>query len=111
MCILLAASVRVLCRPRRRADGTGVTEKHSPLRPRPRPGVDAVATLLGCKPDFPCHSPTLRPWIADSASYVEGLWSPRLTRFRQKSKLKHTLIHKRSFRGETPSGFLSQAGP
>ena len=75
-----------------------------PLRPAPaRRELDAAGARLSggpsfirchvraasppCERCFPCLSPTLQPWIADrplrtlrrSSSYVEELWSPKLS--------------------------------
>jgi hypothetical protein len=38
----------------------------------------------------PSHSPALRPWIAVSASYVEGIWSPALLLASEKEQAKAT---------------------
>jgi hypothetical protein len=68
---------------------------------------------------FLCHSPTLRPWIADrrlctcglSSSYVEGFWSPSLVSRRENRRLKQTLVFQRTFPAPSARVFLSQAGP
>jgi hypothetical protein len=57
-----------------------------------------------------CHSPTLRPWI-DRSSYVEGFWSPALSRRPKKSKLKPKQYFRSLFVPKHGGTFLSQAGP
>ena len=73
-----------------------------PLRPAPPREVDAKAPRLsnGARhlvPSLlcPCHSPTLRPWIAGRVRarprddvIVEGLWSPSLVRAVRNSQAK-----------------------
>jgi hypothetical protein len=67
----------------------------------------------------PCHSPTLRPWIAGvrlrqpvpSTSYVERFWSPSLLGRRKNRTLKQTLISSDLLQRRAARVFLSQAGP
>ena len=67
---------------------------------------------------FPCLSPTLRPWIAvrplrslrRSSSYVEELWSPKLSCHSEKAHAKANANCTRVIPARTEV-FLSQAGP
>jgi hypothetical protein len=99
-------------------------KKPLPLRPSPVREIDAAGRrrVRGhkAKPCFPCHSPTLRPWITDPRLRVSraigvlrgGALEPEPRTFAEKkSKLKLTHINQRSFQARTPRVFLSQAGP
>ena len=74
---------------------------------RPEPNDVFYATRLPFDPGSPIAG---RACSRRSTSYVEELWSPIRIRGLEKSKLKQTLFHERSFQ-RTLSGFLSQAGP
>ena len=89
--------------PRRRS-------RRSARLPSPVRAVSRTAEAERC---FPCHSPTLRPWIAaDAASYVEERWSPALLRSPEIRRQKQRLIQQRiRMRGWRRGTFLSQAGP
>jgi hypothetical protein len=72
---------------------------------------DPGKPIIGC----PCHSPTLRPWIATTSPlshvFVEAFWSPALdsrSKFTGKSSRYLNSIIYRFQRART---FLSQAGP
>jgi hypothetical protein len=66
------------------------------------------ATLAGrC---FLSRSPTLRPWICPSASYVEGFWSPSLSTCLEISTLKHTQIFQRYFYAGAEESFSLRRG-
>jgi hypothetical protein len=65
----------------------------------------------------PCHSPTLRPWIAGRRRarqrddvFVEGLWSPRLTHSLEIHRQKHTLMPKRNSSAERMSSLSLSGG-
>src|SRR4029453_17184294 len=78
--------------------------------------LDDPGAKSSCELCFPCHSPTLRPWIAAravsaDASYVEGLWSPSLGRSAGKAQAKADAIAMSSFHSRRARVFLSQAGP
>jgi hypothetical protein len=75
--------------------------------------VRAVSRTTEAERCFPCHSPTLRPWIAaDAVSYVEERWSPALLRSPEIRRRKQRLIQQRiRMRGWRRGTFLSQAGP
>jgi hypothetical protein len=62
--------------------------------------------VLGLVPSLlcPCHSPTLRPWIAGRKRarprddvVVEGLWSRSATRLLENRRQKHTLMSEAEF--------------
>jgi hypothetical protein len=78
--------------------------------------LDDPGAKSSCELCFPCHSPTLRPWItaravSAGASYVEGLWSPSLGRSVRKAQAKADAIAMSSFHSRRARVFLSQAGP
>jgi len=65
----------------------------------------------------PCHSPTLRPWIAGRERahprddvVVEGLWSRSLMRLREIRRQKHTLIPERNSNAERMSSLSLSGG-
>src|SRR5919204_721894 len=66
----------------------------------------------GTKPEpcFPSHSPTLRPWIAYSASYVEELWSPSLARFPGKWQAKAHAYSPAPFPARSAEGLSLSGG-
>jgi hypothetical protein len=131
-----AASCRLDDPGTRRAPVAGAAnriEAGAPLRPSPNTGrstQQASATRrawsrplsrpLEAGRCFPCHSPTLRPWITDhslrtlrSADVLRGGAlepEPRM-HLLEKRRLKQTLIASVPFRRAAPRVFLSQAGP
>jgi hypothetical protein len=59
-----------------------------------------------------CRSPALRPWIVDSTSYVEGIWSPVLLRFAKNAGKSTRRIQQRIQPALVRRGtFLTSAGP
>jgi hypothetical protein len=70
------------------------------------------------KPCFPCHSPTLRPWITDAqlashmrlASYVEELWSPSLACSPKKEQAKANAYQPALFLGANVEGLSLSGG-
>src|ERR687888_2321546 len=59
---------------------------------------------------FPSHSPTLRPWIAYSASYVEELWSPSLVRSPEKEQAKAHAYSPALFQAPSAEGLSLSGG-
>jgi hypothetical protein len=98
-----------------RLDDPGEKPRHSVHLPVPgdrcsrrAPPVGSLLVVLclaGPKAErcFLCHSPTLRPWIADrcrwSPSYVEEFWSPSLSRCSGKEQAKANANCERLFPG------------
>jgi hypothetical protein len=73
----------------------------------PRREIDAAARS---EPGFPSHSPTLRPWIACTASYVEELWSPSLGRCPEKWQAKAHAYSPAQFSARSAEGLSLSGG-
>src|SRR6266850_55017 len=103
--------------------GEGAGRQRRALRPPRTSEVDAAAPQLrvrglellsrpACAERCcPSHSPALRPWIARSASYVEGSWSPALLPFRKSQAKAAGNYAANSACAKRRRTFLSEAGP
>src|SRR4051812_22364310 len=97
----------------------GVEVVRSALRPPPGTGeIDAAADRsngLSRTADagrcFPCHSPTLRPWIAVRRPTWRGFGARVSARSWKNCTLKRTQVFQRVFQRDARGVFLSQAGP